>query len=292
VRFVETAHPFTLPDLAKTYGSASVTTQYTSLIARAPGDRHGSVSLFHAALELPLFRRNVHFGGDYMLLQGLSTEAKTGAETLSGNVRTHLRVTWVTFDGLAFGGIAQVVFPTADFNSKRGERLAAEAISTNPTQINMLRRVDIALTTKADARLTLGNVTFQAREGFEYGSNPNVIRGAQILSTTSFYVGVLVERRVTLGVELEQLYLLDAHIEDDTRSAFVGRAGATWDLSPLGLSGHLFTNLGSPSASTVSSLWGGSVSLEWKWDVRPEKVMEVFVPVGEKVFPRRTPPQR
>jgi len=270
---VENAYPITLPELSRERASVMLDTTFATLAASADSNRRGSIWIEHMRLEAPFYRQSWFVGADYAFFSGLATgDGKSGGLTfLSGNTRVHMRGTWSTFDGLAFGATFAVTLPTAEFRSDAGARVATNATAVAPHAINMLRPIDVGLAALVDARLTLGVVTFQARHGFEYGASPKVVPNSQIATVTTLYIGALVNEQVSVGAEGEQLYLLDEGIPDAQRLSVVARMGVTWDLKSVLLGAYVFSTVGTPLARDADAAYGAMLRVGWTWDVRPLK---------------------
>jgi len=212
--------PF-LPELTHPDGEASLEVTSGAVWPRADPLGHVPVHIARIAAEQPIGGRHFFAGATYEGALGAPDSARA-VEPLGGNAELSGRAIWATSTGLAFGGGAAVVLPTASFGRDGpAAGLARAAISLRPFDAAFFDEGSFALHPFLDVRTLTGPLVLQLRQSFRWSFDVRGGGDVRLTATATLYAAVRATRVVALGVEAYELYLVeDASVTDEGRRLF------------------------------------------------------------------------
>jgi len=211
-----------LPELTHPDGEASIELTSGASWPRATSPLgHVPVHVARIAAEQPIGGRHFFAGGAYEGALGAPTTVHA-PELLGGNAELGGRAIWATSTGLAFGGGAAVVLPTASFDRDGpAEGLARAAVSLRPFDAAFFDEGAFALHPFLDVRTLTGPLVLQLRQSFSWSLDVRHGRDARLSAAATLYAAVRATRVVALGIEAHELYLVeDDTVHDEARRVF------------------------------------------------------------------------
>jgi hypothetical protein len=216
----EVQRPPTLPELTHADGEVTLETTmgaFSSSATSPLAGGHVPVETQRLNVEVPLARRRWFAGATYQTALGAPSSPQP-VRLIGGNTEIYGRAVWATPAGLAFGGGLGVMLPTASFNRESENRdVALAAVTLRPWDESAFQEGFLAIRPFVDVRDVVGPLVLQLRQGLDWQF---AVRGAgntRLLAVTSVYVGYRVTPVVAAGVELFELYYVDAPVADDRR---------------------------------------------------------------------------
>ena len=216
----EVQRPPTLPDLTHADSEATLETTmgaFTSSPTSPLAGGHVPIQTQRLNVEIPLARRRWFAGATYQTALGAPSSPQP-IRFVGGNTEIYGRAVWATPTGLAFGGGFGVMLPTASFNRESENRdVALAAVTLRPWDESAFQEGFLSVRPFVDVRHVVGPLVLQLRQALDWQF---AVRGAgntRLLAVTSIYVGYRVTQLVAAGVELFELYYVDAPVADDRR---------------------------------------------------------------------------
>ncbi|HEU4405098.1 MAG TPA: hypothetical protein VFS43_07385 [Polyangiaceae bacterium] len=220
--------PPSLPDLTHRGAWFNLESSVASIRPRAQEGgairSRAGVWLLRGEAETELIRRTWY--------AGLATEAAYGESFVKGEARGVVagypelwtRAVWASRAGLAYGGGVSVVLPV--FKRTQGEaagRIAEAVRVVRPWTFATYAENTITVRPYLDARVIDGPVTLQLRQAFDLqGLVAEVeVPRAGVVSLTTLFFGYRPWKPIGIGLELWEVYFLNAsNIPDERRAVF------------------------------------------------------------------------
>ncbi len=220
--------PPSLPDLTHRGTWLNLESSVASLRPRA---QEGGVPrsrangwLLRAEAETELIRRSWYAGVATEMAHGESFDEGGGRGLLAGYPELWTRAVWASRAGLAYGGGVSVVLPVFKrTQGGDGGRIAESVRVVRPWTFATYAENTITVRPYLDARVIDGTVTLQLRQAFDLqGLVAEVeVPRAGVVSLTTLFFGYRPWQTFGLGLELWEVYFLNAsNVPDERRAAF------------------------------------------------------------------------
>jgi hypothetical protein len=174
---------------------------------------------------------------------------------------------WATQGGLALGGSLGLVFPTATYEVNGPASAVALGVSSaRPWDFPLFHQGRVTLRPAVDLRVISGPLTLQLREGIDWAFETSASIQFDLAAVTSVFAGYRISSGVSAGLEIAQLYLLDAAVPDVRRSSTAISPGFRISLPPIELGLCALATVGGVTVSSaVERSLGGRVSSTWSF---------------------------
>jgi hypothetical protein len=218
---LDLAAPPTLPSLTEraavaelVYAGAGVGRSEDDDRAPDDGTDTGFLWLSHLQAEVPLLSRSWHAG----LAWDVASAAAPGKDRsfLYGNPELWARGIGFSESGLAGGGSLGVVVPLPRGESDAGLEDLVRVV--RPWDTGYFSDTILTVRPAFDARAVLPPFVLQMRQGLDVSYGLDTGRG-DFVARIATYVGWEPAPRVTVGLELWQIYSITAEVADDQRAA-------------------------------------------------------------------------
>jgi hypothetical protein len=220
--------PPSLPDLTHRGAWFNLESSFASVRPRAPAEGEARTRangwLLRGEGEAELIQRSWYAGVATELALGESLAQGGGRGLLAGYPELWTRAVWASRAGLAYGGGVSVVVPVFKRNQEAaGGRIAESVRVVRPWTFATYAENTITVRPYLDARVIDGSVTLQLRQAFDLqGLVAEVeVPRAGVVSLTTLFLGYRPWDTLGLGVELWEVYFLNAsNVPDERRAVF------------------------------------------------------------------------
>lgn len=220
--------PPSLPDLTHRGAWFNLESSFASIRPRA---QEGGVSrssaegwLLRGEAETELIRRAWYAGLATEIAYGESYVRGEGRGLLPGYPELWTRAVWASRAGLAYGGGVSVVLPVFKRTQDEAAGRIAEAVRVvRPWTFANYAENTITVRPYLDARVIDGPVTLQLRQALDLqGLVAEVeVPRAGVVSLTTLFLGYRPWKPIGLGLEIWEVYFLNAsNIPDERRAVF------------------------------------------------------------------------
>jgi hypothetical protein len=217
--------PPTLPAL--THRDLTLTFETTAAVIKPePPSSGGSAYSWssHVEVEMPIVPRKWFVGAAH----DVASAAVPGVERkiLLGNPEIWGRGVWSSVRGLASGGGLGVVLPVPRDLTPAEQQVLETARTVRPWDAAYFTDLTLIVRPWFDIRHVTGPFIFQLRQGIDWSIVLRALENGEprtdITARATFYFGVRVAEPVGLGLELWEVYQLNAdpRVADDERAAF------------------------------------------------------------------------
>ena len=220
--FPDVPRPPSIPELTHPDGEGTLelTTGAYSPRSTSAVRGHVPIEVLRAAVEQPVSGRSWFIGAalDGALAQPESTDSFKG---IAGNPELTGRALWATSTGMSFGGGLTMVLPLTR-QSRTGEAhdVAVAATTLRPWELSSFNEGVFAVRPFFDVRDVLGRVVLQARQSLDIAFDTHESKAYSMYAVTTFYAAYRVAEAWAPGVELSELYIVEAPVNDSRRAFF------------------------------------------------------------------------
>lgn len=174
--------------------------------------------------EAELIRRSWYAGAATELAYGDSFNLGGGRGLLPGYPELWTRAVWASRAGLAYGGGVSVVLPIFKrTQDAEGGRIAESVRVVRPWTLATYAENTVTVRPYLDARVIDGTVTLQLRQAFDLQGLVAEVKvpRAGVVSLTTLFLGYRPWETFGLGLELWEVYFLNAaNVPDERRAVF------------------------------------------------------------------------
>lgn len=260
--------PPTLPELTHADNEATLETTmgtFTSNPTSPLSNGHTPVQTQRLNVEIPLARRRWFAGANYQTAMGAPSSPQA-IRVISGNAEIYGRGVWATPTGLAFGGGFGVMLPVANFNRETENRdVALAAITLRPWDESAFQEGFLSMRPFVDVRDAIGPLVFQLRQGLDWQFAVRGGGSTRLLAVTSIYAGYRITPVVAAGVELFELYYVDAPVADDRRLYVTMVPNVRLMFDRVQPTFGVIANLVNAAFPGVDRVWGARFGLTVLW---------------------------
>ncbi len=250
--------PPTLPDLTHRELAASLESTFASIRANPlpdgtdPGRSFGWTERLE--LEQALSLRRWYVGVSEQIALGKSSAGDF--LMVAGNPEVWGRALWASQAGLAYGGGLGVVLP-AVHQGAEGSEVAQSIRVVRPWDYVDFVNDDFIIRPFVDVRGIDGRVMLQLRQGIDWDR----ANGA-LTSRTTFYIGYRPSDLFGLGLELWEVYLIQAPLsKDDGRAAYAVSPGVRLMTRVLQPAVSFLLPIDRPLFDAVATFWAVRLSM-------------------------------
>lgn len=252
------AYPTLLPDLLHREARA----QWGGVGGAAvdgSGRAHAAL-LTRLIIDAPLAGQSLYGGLSLPIFAALPNDAPRGTRASPGGVELRLRWVWPLPAPYAVGVSLGAVVPTRVGDAAADvQRAAYTASSFAPHDRALARLGNFAARPAVDVRLVRGVFLVQLRQGFDVSIDGNGSpHSAGILV---IYLGFSLSRRVSLGLEASESYLLDRTVDEATRFAAALGPMLRWHTDVVDITSGLY-GAPWPLASGMTSVYGLGLGID------------------------------
>ncbi len=264
----EVQRPPTLPELTHADSEATLETTmgaFTSSPTSPLAGGHVPVQTQRLNVEIPLARRRWFAGATYQTALGAPSSPQP-IRVVGGNAEIYGRAVWATPTGLAFGGGFGVMVPTASFSRESENRdVALAAVTLRPWDESAFQEGFLAIRPFVDVRHVIGPLVLQLRQALDWQFAVRRGGSSRLLAVTSVYVGYRVTHLVAAGVELFELYYVDAPVADDRRLYVTVVPNVRLMFDRVQPTFGLVANLVNAVFPGAEQVWGARIGLTVLW---------------------------
>lgn len=220
--FPEAPRPATLPELTHPDGEATLELTSGVFTPRSTSQVRGHVpvDVLRTALEQPLAARRFFVGAaiDGALAQ---PETTSPLKPLVGNPEITGRALWATSTGMSFGGGLTFLLPfTRASRTGEAHDVAVAATTLRPWELSSFAEGFFTVRPFFDVRDVLGPFVLQARQALDLAFDVHESQAYRMYAVETLYAGYRVSSQWAVGVELNELYVIEAPVNDARRAFF------------------------------------------------------------------------